>query len=153
MVELVDAPDSKSGGSNTLSSVSLRPQIMNVRNINSLVELFLEKADQINKNKPFLEWLNPKNNLKYHWGDVITKVYQLTSKFKSLIKEGDRIIILSENRPEWLITDIAIMNAGGISVPIFTTYAERDYEYIINDCSPSLIVVSNLAKYENKKIC
>ena len=124
---------------------------MNVRNINSLVELFFRKADKINKNKPFLEWLNPKNNLKYHWGDVITKVYQLTSKFKSLIKEGDRVIILSENRPEWLITDIAIMNAGGISVPIFTTYAERDYEYIINDCSPSLIVVSNLAKYEKIK--
>ena len=92
-----------------------------------------------------------KNNLKYHWGDVITKVYQLTSKFKSLIKEGDRVIILSENRPEWLVPDIAIMNAGGISVPIFTTYAERDYEYIINDCSPSLIVVSNLAQYEKIK--
>ena len=115
------------------------------------MSFFFRKADKINKNKPFLEWLNPKNNLKYHWGDVITKVYQLTSKFKSLIKEGDRVIILSENRPEWLITDIAIMNAGGISVPIFTTYAERDYEYIINDCSPSLIVVSNLAQYEKIK--
>ena len=34
------------------------------------------------------------------------------------------------------------MNAGGISVPIFTTYAPNDYEYILNDCSPSLIIVS-----------
>ena len=35
--------------------------------------------------------VKPENNLKYHWGDVITKVYQLTSKFKSLIKQGDRV--------------------------------------------------------------
>ena len=41
------------------------------------------------------------------------------------------------------IFDLAIMNAGGITVPIFTTYAERDYEYILNDCSPSLVIVSN----------
>ena len=58
---------------------------MNVRDINSLVELFFKKADKINKNKPFLEWLNPKNSLKYNWGDVVTKVYQLTSKFKNFI--------------------------------------------------------------------
>ena len=37
------------------------------------------------------------------------------------------------------MTDIAIMNAGGISVPIFTTYSANDYEYILNDCKPSLI--------------
>ena len=35
------------------------------------------------------------------------------------------------------------MNAGGISVPIFTTYSASDYEYIINDCKPSIIIVSN----------
>ena len=49
------------------------------------------------------------------------------------------------------MTDIAIMNAGGISVPIFTTYAERDYEYILNDCSPSLVIVSNDIQFEKIK--
>ena len=38
------------------------------------------------------------------------------------------------------MSDISIMNAGGISVPIFTTYSENDYEYILKDCKPSLIV-------------
>ena len=68
---------------------------------------------------------------------------KLSHKIRSLIKEGDRCLILSENRPYWLVSDIAIMNAGGISVPIFTTYSPNDYKYILNDCRPSLIIVSN----------
>ena len=66
--------------------------------------------------------------------------------------EGDRCLILSENRPYWLMTDIAIMNAGGISVPIFTTYSENDYEYILNDCKPSLIFVSNQDPFYSLKL-
>ena len=38
-----------------------------------------------------------------------------------------------------LIADIAIMNAGGVTVPLFTTYSEKDYEYIINDCKPKYV--------------
>ena len=111
--------------------------------MNSLVELFFKKAEKINKNKPFLQWLNPKNQLQYNWGDVTDKVYQLSHKLKKLIKKGDRVLLLSENRPEWLIADLAIMNSGGITVPIFTTYSEKDYEYIINDCKPKICIVSN----------
>ena len=61
---------------------------------------------------------------------------------KSLSK-GDRCVLLSENRPEWLIADIAIMNAGGVTVPLFTTYSEKDYEHIINDCKPKICIISN----------
>jgi long-chain acyl-CoA synthetase len=121
---------------------------MDVSKINSLIELYFKKAEQIDKKKPFLKWLNPKNNHQYNWEEVTEKIYKFSYKIKSLIKEGDRVLLLSENRPEWLIADLAIMNAGGITVPIFTTYAERDYEYILKDCSPSLIVVSNDAQFE-----
>ena len=121
---------------------------MDVSKINSLVELYFKKVEQIDKKKPFLQWLNPKNNHQYNWEEVTEKIYKFSYKIKSLIKEGDRVLLLSENRPEWLIADLAIMNAGGITVPIFTTYAERDYEYILKDCSPSLIVVSNDTQFE-----
>ena len=47
-----------------------------------------------------------------------------------------------------MMVDISIMNAGGISVPIFTTYSASDYEYILNDCKPSLIFVSNNDQYK-----
>ena len=62
---------------------------------------------------------------------------------KEKLSKGDRCVLLSENRPEWLIADIAIMNAGGVTVPLFTTYSEKDYEYIINDCKPKVCIVSN----------
>ena len=68
-----------------------------------------------------------------------------------MINEGERCLILSENGPYWLISDIAVMNAGGISVPIFTTYSSNDYEYILNDCKASLIIVSNNIQFQKIK--
>ena len=124
---------------------------MDANKINSLVELYFKKVEQIDKKKPFLKWLNSKDNHEYNWEEVTEKIFKITHKIKSLIKGGDRVLLLSENRPEWLITDLAIMNAGGITVPIFTTYAERDYEYILKDCSPSLIIVSNDTQFEKIK--
>ena len=46
---------------------------------------------------------------------------------------------------------IAIMNAGGISVPIFTTYSSDDYKYILNDCKPAIIIVSNNDQFKKIK--
>ena len=100
--------------------------------------------------KPFLKWLKHEKPT-YTWGDVKEKIFKLSYKIKSLIKKGDRCLILSENRPYWLMSDIAIMNAGGISVPIFTTYSSNDYEYILNDCKPSLIIVSNNNQFKKIK--
>jgi len=115
---------------------------MEINKLNSLVELYFNKCNEIDDNKPFLKWLKPGKS-SYSWGDIKERIFKLSHKIKSLIKEGDRCLILSENRPYWLMTDIAIMNAGGISVPIFTTYSPNDYKYILNDCKPSLIIVSN----------
>ena len=67
----------------------------------------------------------------------------MSEYLRTNLADGDRCILLSENRPEWLISDISIMNAGGVTVPLFTTYSEKDYEYIINDCKPKICIVSN----------
>ena len=123
---------------------------MDISKLNSLVELYFKKTEEVDGKRPFLKWLKP-DKRTYNWENVTERIYKLTVKIKSLIKQGDRCLILSENRPYWLMTDIAIMNAGGISVPIFTTYSANDYEYILNDCKPSLIIVSNNDQFKKIK--
>ena len=123
---------------------------MEINKLNSLVELYFKKCEEVDSHKPFLKWLKPKKKI-YTWGDIEERIFKLSYKIQSLIKKEDRCLILSENRPYWLMSDIAIMNAGGISVPIFTTYSPNDYEYILSDCKPSLIIVSNNDQFKKIK--
>ena len=123
---------------------------MKISKLNSLVELYFNKCAEVEVNKPFLEWLKSEKPT-YTWGNVKERILKLSYKIKSLINEGDRCLILSENRPYWLMSDIAIMNAGGISVPIFTTYSSNDYKYILDDCKPSLIIVSSNDQFKKIK--
>ena len=118
---------------------------MELSKINSLVELFFKKYKEINfpSNKPFLKWLKDNKKNYITWKQVETNIQILSEYLRKNLSKGDRCILLSENRPEWLISDIAIMNTGGVTVPLFTTYSEKDYEYIINDCNPKICIVSN----------
>ena len=117
---------------------------MELSKINSLVELFFTKFEEINSvsDRPFLKWLKGNEDF-LSWKQVELKIRFLSEYLKKNLSKGDRCVLLSENRPEWLIADIAIMNAGGVTVPLFTTYSEKDYEYIINDCKPKICIVSN----------
>jgi long-chain acyl-CoA synthetase len=56
---------------------------------------------------------------------------------------GDKLIILSENRPEWVMTDLAALCSGGISVPVYTTLSPEQVKYIINDSDATVVVCSN----------
>jgi len=124
---------------------------MDIKKINSLVELYFEQSKKISYSKNFLKWLKPNDQLNYSWGETTEKIYKLSAKIEKIIESRDRCLIFSENRPEWLISDLAIMNAGGVSVPIFTTYSSDDYKYIINDCKPSIIIISNNLQLEKIK--
>ena len=116
---------------------------MNLNNLNNLIELFVNQANKQNKKDIFLEWLNPSNKKAYTWEQTEKNILKLSKVIKKNIKEGDRCLLVSENRPEWFVSDLAIMVAGGITVPAYTTYTEDDYKYLIEDCEPSLVVVSN----------
>ncbi len=125
---------------------------MEINKLNSLVELFYEKYKEKKKftKHPFLKWLKSDENNYFSWAEVECHIANLTEYLRKHLSHGDRCVLLSENRPEWLIADIAIMNAGGVTVPLFTTYSEKDYNYIINDCKPKICIVSD--KIQLKKI-
>ena len=126
---------------------------MDFKKYNNLVELFFEQCENQNKDKIFLSSLKePKK--KFSWKDVRLAVEHFANEISKTIQSGDRCLLISENRPEWMISDLSIMLAGGITVPAYTTYVSRDYEYIINDCSPSIVIVSNDEQFNKvKSIC
>ena len=126
---------------------------MDFKNYNNLIELFFEQYTIQQKDKIFLSSLkDPKKN--FTWENVKTAISKVSSEIRKIIQKGDRCLLISENRPEWMISDLSIMLAGGITVPAYTTYVTRDYEYIIDDCSPSVIFVSNDEQYKKiRSIC
>ena len=123
---------------------------MEINKINNLLELFYYQYQKQNKDDIFLVSLKePKQ--KYSWEDVYLNIIKLSKEISKYINKGDRCLIISENRPEWMIADLSIMLSGGVTVPAYTTYVERDYEYIIDNCEPSVVFVSDNIQYEKIK--
>ena len=79
---------------------------MEIDKLNSLVELYFNKCDEIDPNRPFLKWLKP-NKPTYTWGDIKESIFKLSTKIKTLINEGDsfRYEIPNENTDlNWKMT-------------------------------------------------
>jgi len=123
---------------------------MEINKINNLLELFYNQYQRQNKNDIFLENLKEPRK-KYSWEDVYLNILKLSKELSKYIKKGDRCLLISNNRPEWMIADLSIMLSRGITVPAYTTYTERDYEYIIDDCTPTIVFVSDNIQYEKIK--
>ena len=119
---------------------------MKINKVNNLLELFYNQYLTQDKTSVFLQSLKEVEK-KYSWEDVYLNVIKLSEEISKYIKKGDRCLLISENRPEWMISDLSIMLSGGITVPAYTTYTERDYEYIIDDCTPTVLIISDKTQY------
>ncbi|MEI9985104.1 MAG: long-chain fatty acid--CoA ligase [Aliidongia sp.] len=80
------------------------------------------------------------------WREAAQRVRLLARGLRSLgVGTGDRVAIVAENRPEWVIADLAIMAAGAVTVPAYTTYTVEDYRHVLaNSNAKALILSSNL---------
>jgi len=115
---------------------------MRVQNWPNLVTMFFEQA-QAQGEHPFL-WA--KHDGAYRpltWREVATQVTELARALQTLsVKDGERVVLVSENRPEWLIADLAIMAAGGITVPAYTTNTVDDHRHIIEHSQAVGVIIS-----------
>lgn len=82
------------------------------------------------------EYLRITNNLSY-------------ALIKLGVEKGDRVGIIATNRPEWNMLDMAIMQIGAITVPVYPTISEKDYLYILNHCEAKIVIVEG-AEVMNK---
>ena len=105
--------------------------VMSEQNWPNLCEMFFAQAD-IKKDAPFL-W--SKEGGRYQptsWAEVADQITRLAEALSALgVNKGDRVVLISENRPEWFVSDLAIMAIGAYAVPAYTTNTQRDHLHIL----------------------
>ncbi len=108
----------------------------------NLVDMF-EKSAVAGGEKPFL-WGKVDGSYKpWSWAVVRNRVHRLARAFRAKgLKPGDRVLLVSENRPEWPIIDLAVLRAGGVTVPAYTTNTEDDHHHLLTNSGAEFVVVS-----------
>jgi len=120
----------------------IKEKLSEVQNINSV---FFSQTSRFNIQEHYV-YNNPTLQLleKYSWNDTRNFTIKLAHFLKEQnLSKGDRVLLVSENRPEWTFSDIAIILNGAITVPTYITYTKDDYEFIIRDSTPVGLIVSN----------
>ena len=108
----------------------------------NLVAMFLARAEE-KRDAPFL-WARKAGAWQaISWAEAARQVAALAASLKRIgIQPGDRVALVSENRPEWLIADLGIMAAGCVTVPTYTTNTVRDHAHILGNSGARAVIVS-----------
>ncbi|MHB9880025.1 AMP-dependent synthetase/ligase [Pacificimonas sp. ICDLI1SI03] len=117
--------------------------MMDVERWPNLVTMILDQAAQ-KGDRPFL-WAKADTAwTSISWREAARQVAQVAEGLRDAgVKPGDRVVLVSENRPEWCIADLGIMAAGAVTVPTYTTNTERDHLHIFEDSRAVAAIVSN----------
>src|SRR5215510_9142697 len=128
-----------------------RKNVLTSRDATSIPGLVLAAVLRHNKEDAFNhredgKWFN------INAASFVERVKSVALGLASLgIRPGDRIALLSENRPEWSIADLAILSLGAINVPIYTTQALEQVDYILSDSGARTIFISNRRLYKHAR--
>ena len=123
-----------------------------IQKYQNLLSVFCDQAEKYG-DAPYLWSKNKKHYQFLSWNDTYLRVKKLANYLKKIGIESDsKVMLISENRPEWQISDLAIMAADGISVPAYTTITSRDYEYLINHSETKVIIVSSKLLYSKVEL-
>jgi long-chain acyl-CoA synthetase len=119
------------------------PQILqDIDTAQNLVALFLKRADE-KGDAPFLGHKTGGQWVTQGWRSAAEQVCVLAESLRRMgLEDGDRVALVSENRPEWCIADLAIMAAGCITVPTYTTNTRRDHAHILDNSGARAVFVS-----------
>jgi len=122
--------------------------------VETIIDLFYHQLNNTPRSDAFTQKENG------DWVSLTTKQFIDKSINYSLgllklgVKKNDKVVIISNNRTEWHLTDLAALQIGAVVVPVYTNINESDYEYILNDCGATVVFVSDkeiLKKINNVK--
>ncbi len=117
---------------------------MSAESARNLIEMFLDQAER-RGDRPCV-WSKPDKAKAFQpvsWRQVAEQAARLAAALKALgVRPGDRVALVSESRPEWLISDLGIMAAGAVTVPTYITNTERDHAHILGDSGARGAIVS-----------
>ncbi len=118
-------------------------QARQLEHFDNLVQMFLARAHE-KGDSPFL-WAKRDGAWRpVSWVEARRQVIALATGLRRMgLEPGDRVMLVSENRPEWLISDLAIMAAGCVTVPTYTTNTTRDHAHILGNSGARAVIVSN----------
>ena len=114
----------------------------------NLLAMAFDRARQLG-DRPFLWSKKGSAYQSVSWAEVADTARHLAAGLRRAgVADGDRVVIVAENRPEWLIADLAIMAAGGLTVPAYTTNTVDDHRHILRDSGAAGVIVSKPALFE-----
>ncbi len=115
----------------------------------NLAEMFFAVAAKMGA-KPFTWAKKDGQWVSTSWDQAAGQVRALAGALRALgVADGDRVALVAENRPEWATADVAIMAAGGISVPTYITNTVADHRHVLTDSGAKVVIVSTPRLVEN----